>query len=73
VKATLNNGKFFESVRPNLAPSDEMSSGGGGEKITIKAKGNGMQPDPAANMPTKFTESQKVAGVLLSCPEFQRR
>lgn len=73
VKATLNNSKFFESVRTNLPPSDEMSSGGGGEKVRIKAKGKGMQPDPAANMPTRFTESQKVAGVLLSCPEFQRR
>ncbi|MBS2035007.1 DUF1800 domain-containing protein [bacterium] len=73
VKATLNNSKFFESVRTALPPSEEMASGGGGEKIRVKSKGKGMQPDPAASMPTNFTESQKVAGVLLSCPEFQRR
>ncbi|MFN8607903.1 MAG: DUF1800 domain-containing protein [Vulcanimicrobiota bacterium] len=73
VRATLNNSKFFDSVRTTLPPSEEMASGGGGEKIRVKAKGKGVQADPAANMPSKFTESQKVAGVLLSCPEFQRR
>ena len=74
VRKTLANDKFFESVRPALPPSQEMSSGEGGEMTTrVKAKGKGAKPDPAANMPQKFTESQKVAGVLLSCPEFQRR
>ncbi len=89
VRKTMSNDKFFKSVRPTLPPSEEMSSAGGGEAlqggpggrrqsplepgIKVNAKGKGMQPDPAANMPAQFTESQKVAGVLLSCPEFQRR
>lgn len=77
VRKTLTNDKFFESVRPALPPTEEMSSDAAGEMMQggpkTKAKGKGMRPDPAANLPQKFSESQKVAGVLLSCPEFQRR
>jgi uncharacterized protein (DUF1800 family) len=69
VRKTLTNDRFFESVRPTLPAGEEMSSAGGGEK----ARGKGNWPDPAAGLPQKFTESQKIAGVLLSCPEFQRR
>ena len=71
VRKTLTNDKFFESVRPALPPQSEMSSDEGGE--IKKGKGRGQQRDPAADLPQKFSESQKVAGVLLSCPEFQRR
>lgn len=71
VRKTLTNDKFFESVRPALPPQSEMSSDEGGEMK--KGKGRGQQRDPAADLPQKFSESQKVAGVLLSCPEFQRR
>lgn len=90
VRKTLTNEKFFESVRPVLPPSEQMSSNSGGEMTpdtqsgpggrqqsvqepAMKAKGKGNRPDPGANLPQKFSESQKVAGVLLSCPEFQRR
>lgn len=71
VRKTLTNDKFFESVRPALPPQAEMSSDEGGEMK--QGKGKGQRRDPAADMPQKFSESQKVAGVLLSCPEFQRR
>ena len=68
VRSTLKNDGFFKTVRTEL-PEDESASEMGSEAMQARPKKR-LRAEAA---PVELSEAQKQVGVLLSCPEFQRR
>ncbi len=72
VRSTLSNEGFFKTLRPDL-PEEESASEMDGETMASQARPRPRAARSLQAAPVELTEMQKQLGVLLSCPEFQRR